>query len=1126
MYSDGDEQSQRATRENEWRLFLITLVLLCLSSSPSTTFAHSDHDYSLFSHEHDANRSDYITSHVIPQGGDGLSSSLKNRTAKEENKSSIKSSIGTHPRIRSNQHSLISVSVVIESEERSTIPAVLPSTRKDHQNAKKDEDGGGHLDHAFNEYKSNTASVRNNSDVTWTVHVEELHVGLTDAEKNEHKDVSVFYSEQIHLKWKKIKEVNEFVIDSNDDVERSSGLVDRTIDSAEKLQQISIFYSGTTNITLLIPLVDDDNIPSRHRSTPPLASQSRIFLVSLIKSTRQVTSFTRNSSQHSAHPNNHLNDTISSTLLTRRLATLPRNTYSSHRPTIDPVATVFLYHREEPHLSTRLENDISTTREDGRHVNAGDESADATAKNLGHFWYFESNFFWTLLLLSTMQAIHSTSLAHALHWIFHIRYAASSACGITHDHSQEFNNGDSHENVRRHDDGKEVEGVNYDDDSMLEFGRFHRQQCEETQEVENHRRLLSQMELAVSSTRHNAEMNLTDKDTSFSKSPRHTDIDDNLNFQDNCNPTTTRGDCIINADHLDRDNTKMREQNVENIDNDLENINSVNKKGHLNCDIARRHLNIKLTPANAETCAFNDKLSGALKPTFEDTRTFLVPQHKISDMSTDCREEEYPSDTKHILTTSRGIQTRTDSLPQIPHDLNYKYNKCDDIYGDLDHSIKQTDDKSNYDMEREEANYPKADLVTIPHMYSQSESHLLTNDNIKSARSTSDSYMLSSDSRHQDNLLVVNFNPISQPVDSPNAASIVLKAPSVECTKDVDNRIDREIDDKESLNETTLNHNLNQSHNKAPSRDQVGENDHVANSVFEKTNVAGDKQNFACAYPMERLLGGYQKNITVASFDDSRSTSSLILQFQERKSSTELSDLSLHKMKHNLGKSDKEVNIDLARKQMAKIRAHPRKATARRHGDSKQSQGIQSNDRSWKRNTSQHSETEESYVSTLPPDSDYASECSHFSRTLEPKSIQDSSKIERKQSKLSTHAQIRRRRNLSNCIDVADEKNSRKDKTTTAGNLQRVDNCSLKETDHDSVEVVGVVIPHKVKRRGKRPYRKSNYVADWVPSSELQSMSQKFLQEESWDIVTPSFQTSNARVPKLISLQAKRVKIT
>ena len=76
---------------------------------------------------------------------------------------------------------------------------------------------------------------------------------------------------------------------------------------------------------------------------------------------------------------------------------------------------------------------------------------------------------------------------------------------------------------------------------------------------------------------------------------------------------------------------------------------------------------------------------------------------------------------------------------------------------------------------------------------------------------------------------------------------------------------------------------------------------------------------------------------------------------------------------------------------------------------------------------------------------------------------------------------------------------------------------SVLDQDLDSsVEVVQISLPKSSKK--SRPFQHSSIVPDWVPSNGLQSISQKFMEDEPWNIIPDSHPSSKSPVRKSILL--------
>lgn len=195
------------------------------------------------------------------------------------------------------------------------------------------------------------------------------------------------------------------------------------------------------------------------------------------------------------------------------------------------------------------------------------------------------------------------------------------------------------------------------------------------------------------------------------------------------------------------------------------------------------------------------------------------------------------------------------------------------------------------------------------------------------------------------------------------------------------------------------------------------------------------------------------------------------------------------------------------------------------------------------------SEAGESYESTLPPDSCYESDqdpfelkasdvcdsniveslhCLENSSTTQEEATRYSLANEAKELRTKEQEIVRDRITFPLSLygqntpeKVYTDENNRIVQETANSQTKRTHQESL---DSDSVVVMHVLAPDSDKR-GTRPYSKSNFVSDWIPSNGLQTVSQRFMNEESWNIApAPDFQRSNGThtVPKSISLCGKK----
>jgi hypothetical protein len=1288
------EQTHRAmNRTNERCLCLIALALFYLSFSPPITSAHSHHDYNAVSHEQGADRSVYGKTHTIQRNdppGDNISpTSPEAIIAVEENRSNI----STSTRVHSNQHSLISVSVLVEIEEHTIMPITLSPDKNDNR-YKKDIDGRAQVLYTFDEHNSSIASPRNNIDIVWTVSVEEIQVGGSDVNKDDSKLDPKPYSQLVLLEWKKIKEVNEYVIESSHDTDIKSGFTNANIVAPKRLYRNLIHFSGTANCTFMIPLERDDS--SFHSSSAPSSSSSSLtktFIVSLMQSTRLAASMTSDSLYDDIRSNNNSNERNTTTVLTRRLATLPRKTDSHYQSIIDPVVKVILHHsqrqryHEEPQLPGNIlseDYDFNSRDEKGPtnddNVDDDNKSGYVSKNNLRDLFGGESNFLWTLLLLSTLHAMRSIPIGYILKLVFCLNYLQSLGCAMFPVHTQEYNGEDYKDNTHHHDDGKEEEDVDNEGCHYLEDDHRCNQRFEEAEEKENQVRTIPHLQLAPSYSDKNA--NMIETGTCFSKDPRQKDHPKNFESHDSYNITFCCGDYDDNNNNLEKEG-KKGEPNDNNLDHILDNPLIVHEEAPLEDDIVRLRPNMELTAINSDISTFNDNLLEASNPKFENVNTSFGSSHKIAVLTTVSHPKNYANSLKSAVAATMGSSSRNNLMSQISHNLmnNSEEMKCINMNDISERSIKTTEPKTysdppfkdsplessyivNCTNEKEDSDYsspkelpredhrfgslgsktqlddarrslseetpksrcdeitdhiyknPTKDLFEVmyensdakvkivPPLGLSSEKLLMADKRVKgvnSIRGLNNSYI---GPLHEDDILVDNLPTKECPaMNSLTAGTGIMRRSSITHTKDIILGVDQETQGGDFLDQTTETHDLKKRHNESslqvekPSqflkkgddsiergtgnhtimgddldmalkhiirKDQnqdtivlsVGGHDNDVNYFSKKTNEVKGYRIHSCEYWMEGP-SRRRKEATAMGALSSEFDSPSSLPPRGHEILTQFSNLEQHKMHQaRLGQSDQ----DLAKKSEIKINDsflgsptanttdRPPKSTGLRVDNLKQIESLSEHKKSklqkkqeirngnlrWKRNISQGSETEESYVSTLPPDSDYVSDddpsllflgCSTSeSQAFASQSISNSSENERKQREILKDARFGKRRKLSRYNGLPDEAALTRDATLTVINPEMLQKESTKETDLDSVEVVRVIIPDKLKKRGKRPYSKSNYVADWVPSNELQSMSQAFLHEESWDIVTPNLQTSNTRVFKSISLQSKKSK--
>lgn len=1279
-------------RTNERSLCWIALALFYLSFSAPITSAHSHHEYNAVSQKRGADRSDYGKTRTIQRNDppdENISPSSSEATiAVEENRRNI----NTSTRVRSNQHGLISVSVLVEIEEHTIMPVALSPGKNDNRYNKKDRDGRAQVLHTFDEHNSSIASPRNNIDIIWTVSVEEIQVGGRHVQKDESKPTLKPYSQLVLLEWKKRKEVNEYVeyvTASSHDTDIKNGFTNTNAVASKRLYQNSVHFSGTANCTFMIPLERDD---SSFHSSPSL---TKTFIVSLMQSTRLAASMTSTSLYDDIRSNNNSHERNTTTVLTRRLATLPRKTYSHHQSIIDPVAKITLHHsqrqmyHEEPQLpgyTLSEDYDFNSRCEkqptDDDNIN-DNKSGYASRNNLRDLFSGESSFLWTLLLLSTVHGMRSIPIGYILILDFCLKYLQSLGCAMLPVHTQEYDGEDYIDNTHHHDDGKAEEDVDNEACHYLEVDHRCNPRFEEGAEKLNQVQTISHLPSAPSYSDKDAKMIRVETSTCFSKDPRQKDHPKNFKNHDGYNTTFCCGDCDDDNNNAEKEEGKKAGPGDNNLDHILDNPLIVHEEeAHLQDDIVRLRPNMESTAINSDMSTFNDNLIEVSNPKFENVNTSFGSSHKSAILPTVSHPKNYTNSLKSAVAATIGPSSRNNPLSQISNNLmnNSEEMKCINIKDTQERSVKTIEPKTysdppfkdspvgtsyivNCTNEKEDSDYsspkeppredhwfgslgsktqlddaqrssseetpksgcnkiteqiyknPTKDLFEVMHENSDakvkivpplglsSEKLLMADKRMKSVNSTRTPNNSYTGPLHEGDILFDNLPTKECPAMNLLTGTGTMRRLSITHTKDSILGVDQDTQcgdvldqtvethdlkerfikssmqvenapqfskksvgfiERGTCNHTIIGYHLDTALNHTMRKDQnqdsiilpVGGHGNAENSFSKKTNeVKG--------YPIHSFEDSMEgpsrrrKETTATGAISSKFDSPSSLPPRGQGILTQFSDLEHHEIhqarlgqsNQDLAESEIKFNDGLLGSPTANITVNPPKSSGLRVGNLKQIQSLSEYKKSelqkkheirngnvrWKRNIGQGSEAEESYVSTLPPDSDYVSDDDHSllflgrstseSQAFESQSIANSCENERKKREISNDARFGKRRKRSRHNGPPDKAALTRDATLTVINLEPLQKESSKDTDLDSVEVVRVIIPDKLKKRGKRPYRKSNYVADWVPSNELQSMSQAFLHEESWDMVTPDLQTStNTRVPKAISLQSKKSK--
>jgi hypothetical protein len=351
-----------------WRLVFFILSLFCLSTK-SAAVTHNDfrRDDIPVSTKRSDDRGEHYN---IPTTGNydrpGTSVSLSSTTKEDSSddttttisnsNSNSNSNNNKNMAIRSNQYGLLSISILVEDEESTT------TNREMNDHIGKDKQRCDECGMNEGDYHGK------NNNIVWTVSVVEITVSSNNDEPS---SSSSSYLQRVLLRWNKTKEVEEDPIDNSD-----VGSI-----APQSLRERTIHWSGIANCTFIIPLERYDTSSSSSSSSSSISSSyaTRTFIVSLMKTCGTMATM----SNISPYKRSQYEDDIRSdenatkTLLTRRLATLPRRAHS--RPTIDPVAKVFLNYRQQRRCGDLYQSPPFVLHSDGmdsRRENTGKNNND------------------------------------------------------------------------------------------------------------------------------------------------------------------------------------------------------------------------------------------------------------------------------------------------------------------------------------------------------------------------------------------------------------------------------------------------------------------------------------------------------------------------------------------------------------------------------------------------------------------------------------------------------------------------------------------------------------------------------------------------------------------------------
>lgn len=350
-------------------------------------------------------------------------------------------------RIQSNQHGIISVSVVVEIEENIMTPIQLPSNKEYSSCVEK----GGEEVALLND--GSIFSPQNDSNTIWMISVEEITVGGNDYEKDESESISAPHSQRVHLEWNKANKNSQDTINKFDS-------------DSKNFNRSQIHYSGSANYTFMIPLKGYDRSLQAQPLKASSSSLARTFIVSLIQSTQTTPGEDEMSLSYDSRNNHQQRPRKMNTALTRRLATLPResNPHSHSRQTIDPVVEVHLYHSQQTSLHKKprfseissFKEPISVSNEETNISDVGEDVDDESTRTPKTS--VPSNLLWTLLLLSVLHLMPSMLVRFTMKRLYPFKYVKVVFSLLVTVASEIYCRGDCQENVHNNDELKENVG--------------------------------------------------------------------------------------------------------------------------------------------------------------------------------------------------------------------------------------------------------------------------------------------------------------------------------------------------------------------------------------------------------------------------------------------------------------------------------------------------------------------------------------------------------------------------------------------------------------------------------------------------------------------------------------------
>ena len=931
--------------------------------------------------------------------------------------------------IRSNQHGLLAISIMVEDEVSATTY-------------------GGYC----NEMEQNQE--------IFSISVEEITL---DAYNNNNESLaspllpslsSSLYRQHVPLKWNRTREIDHPIMRNDRDTikscqrEYNSNIRDTNKTSLQSLQGRRIFRSGIANYSFLVPLVHHHNSLSAF----PSSHKTRTFIVSLSKTrTTKDTTIARD------------NEDETTTLLTRRLATLPQTT--------DPVVKLLLYYHQKRLL---CEDPCQSTQSSSK------------IQFWDYYCYVNNSFLgiilWTIISLCCIfYNTNDNGYSNFVHNDEEVK--------IGHKEDVDLDDNDENEEEEEEEEEQEeeeqvvVEEEDDDDDDdddcgVKDDGSSYDQNdyycCnEQLEETEEEKRESEQFSFDAASSP-------LDSTTRTSLENHPIDLCENnlLDTEDVCTRASVR--CTFPSTTYFSDNNTLIANNL--FENNLSGTQDVCTRASVGCTFpSTTYFSDKKNLVTEDDSSRQKKYNSTLS--IDDIK-FLSKGFPLSDEET----ENFP----------------VNQSPSNANKSNEKHNNSSPIHNGciLNNDFTRKKRYDNAVHRKTIIDHPKKTQVgalevkpqVASHTISISQEKLHNYTQIRSKQSfyrESRALYLPNQDRDVSGTESINYNKKPTTQDSVS-----------EQVDSFSNIYETEVEDKQTdLSERTRKLNVLEGHvlkaNEVLRPIQKRKPrwiKELENHLSEPQEDSGMPEGRKNAAPNPEKVQTTpsdkgQKSYSPRSSNPPRGQE-ILTQFSD-----ENMNQSCSYAKTSPGRVFEELIV---------------KSTVVQRNEQEIMDNIVVTSASTNCNLKCHntkSPNSESYVSTLPPDSDCGSDDDPFEFSCQEEYYRPINTLVGMNIQPQTHkslnsSQSRKRRKLSRPNESSREANDNSSKKnilpSTDSERSKQSRKSKNETD-SSVEFVRTI------RSDKRPFTKSNYVADWVPSNSMQKISQNFFgkEESNWEIATP-----------------------